>query len=310
MSGGTEWIAVDWGTSNLRVWGIDADGAVTFANSSDKGMGKLERAAFPASLSDVLAGHLEPRADPYDVLIAGMAGARQGWMEAPYVEAPADLDALLASAVRPEMPDPHLSPRILPGVCQRGQGAEDVMRGEETQLLGLSALLEGFSGTVVMPGTHSKWAELDGRTVRRFATAMTGELFEVLKTHSVLRHSVGGDPADPERNEGFDAGLDTGLARPEKLVSDLFRVRSGSLLSGRSQPWGAGFLSGLLVGAEIGGQKGLASGGEVPLIGSNALSALYVRGFERIGVATRMVDATDATLAGLKAARGLSVIQE
>ncbi|MGO4836807.1 2-dehydro-3-deoxygalactonokinase [Rhizobiaceae sp. 2RAB30] len=178
MSGATDWIAVDWGTSNLRVWGIDADGAVTFANSSEKGMGKLERAAFPAALSEVLAGHVEPGADPYDVLISGMAGARQGWMEAPYVEAPADLDALLASAVRPEMPDPHLSPRILPGVCQRGQGAEDVMRGEETQLLGLSALLEGFSGTVVMPGTHSKWAELDGRTVRRFATAMTGELFD------------------------------------------------------------------------------------------------------------------------------------
>lgn len=307
MTGKTEWIAVDWGTSNLRVWGIGAGGATTFANSSDKGMGKLESQAFPAALTEVLSGHVEPDGDPLDVLVCGMAGARQGWLEAPYVEAPADLGALAAGAVRPAMPDTRLAPRILPGICQRQAGAEDVMRGEETQLLGLSALLEGFSGTVVMPGTHSKWVELDGRTVRRFATAMTGELFEVLKTHSVLRHSVGGDPADPERNEGFDAGLDTGLARPEKLVSDLFRVRSGSLLSGRSQPWCAGFLSGLLIGAEIGSQRML--GGEVPLIGSAALSALYARGFGRIGVATRTIDATDATLAGLKAARGWSGIR-
>jgi len=303
MAGKVEWIAVDWGTSNLRAWGIGADGAVAFAASSDKGMGRLEPSAFPSALSEVVSGHIEEDGAPLDVLICGMAGARQGWMEAPYLEAPADLGGLAAGAVRPTMPDSRLSPRILPGICQRQPGAEDVMRGEETQLLGISALLDGFSGTVVMPGTHSKWVELNGSHVRRFATAMTGELFEVLGTHSVLRHSVGGDAGDPHRNEGFDAGLDTGLARPEKLVSELFRVRPRSLLSAKSAPWCSGFLSGLLIGAEIGGQREWAAGGEIPLIGSAALCALYAKGFDRLGIATRVIDATDATLTGLKTAR-------
>lgn len=303
MSGNTEWIAVDWGTSNLRVWGVDAGGALTFANSSDKGMGKLEPSAFPAALAEVVAGHVEPDGAPLDVLVCGMAGARQGWLEAPYVETPADLGSLAARAVRPDMPGSRLAPRILPGICQRRAGAEDVMRGEETQLLGLSRLLNGFSGVVVMPGTHSKWVELDHDIVRRFATAMTGELFEVLRTHSVLRHSAGGEAGGPERDEGFDAGLDTGLARPDRLMSELFKVRTRSLLSGQSAPWCSGFLSGLLIGAEIGGQREWAAGGDIPLIGSAALCALYARGFGRLGITTRLVDATEATLAGLRAAR-------
>ena len=92
-----------------------------------------------------------------------MAGARQGWREAPYLDAPADLGALVAGAVAPAMPDARSSPRVLPGVCQRLMGAEDVMRGEETQLLGLGALWPGFGGVVCMPGTHSKWVQLSGR---------------------------------------------------------------------------------------------------------------------------------------------------
>src|SRR5439155_22401473 len=94
-------------------------------------------------------------------------------------------------------PGTRFSPRILPGVCQRLTGAEDVMRGEETQLLGLGTLWPGFSGVVCLPGTHSKWVQLTGRRVERFATAMTGELFEVLRTHSVLRHSFAGPVQGP-----------------------------------------------------------------------------------------------------------------
>lgn len=305
MAGKTEWIAVDWGTSNLRAWGIDAGGAITFAASSDKGMGKLEPRAFPAALTEALTGHVGRDGDPLDVLICGMAGARQGWREAPYLETPANLGRLAAASVRPEMQGSRLSPRILPGICQREPGAEDVMRGEETQLLGLSALLQSFSGVVVMPGTHSKWVELDGRIVRRFATAMTGEIFEVLGTHSVLRHSVSGAAVDGDRNEGFESGLIAGLARPERLVSELFRIRPRALLSGVDAAWCSGFLSGLLIGAEIGGLRGWASGGEIPLIGGKALCGLYARGFAKLGIQTRIIDATDATLAGLKAARGL-----
>ncbi len=303
MSSEPEWVAVDWGTSNLRAWGIDAKGEVLFALASDRGMGRLRPDAFADTLSALLSDRVAADGPPLSVLICGMAGARQGWLEAPYLNAPADLGGLMFGAVQPPMPGSRLVPHILPGVCQKFSGAEDVMRGEETQLLGLSALIPGFSGVAVMPGTHSKWALVNDRRIERFATVMTGELFEILRTHSVLRLSLSGDVAGPERDTGFDVGLVAGIDAPEKLSAMLFKVRASSLLSARGPDWCAGFLSGLLIGAEIGGQRDWIGEPEIPLIGGAALCALYVRGFAIIGARARIVDATEATLAGLKAAR-------
>lgn len=302
MTSAVDWIAVDWGTSNLRAWGVKHDGEVAFMRSSDQGMGKLTREAYPEVLKALLEDEIETQSGPLSVLICGMAGARQGWLEAPYLEAPADLGGLAFAAVSPEVAGSRLVPKILPGVCQK-QNGDDVMRGEETQLLGLSALKPGFSGVVCMPGTHSKWAQLDGRKVERFTTVMTGELYEILRTHSVLRHSLTGDLDGPERAEGFDAGLTAGLDAPEKLSATLFKVRAGSLLSGRTPSWCAGYLSGLLIGTEIGGQRDWITDAEIPLIGGGALCALYAQGLAKIGAKGQVVDATEATIAGLKAAR-------
>ena len=302
MADRAEWIAVDWGPSNLRAWGIDAAGGIAFSRSSDQGMGKLTPDAYPGVLTALLAEAV-PAAAPIDVLICGMAGARQGWLEAPYLDTPADLSHLLARSVAPQMPGTGFRVRILPGVCFRSPGAEDVMRGEETQLLGLHALSPDFTGLVVMPGTHSKWATLADSRIERFSSAMTGELFEVLRTHSVLRHSLQGELVGPDRDSGFEAGLAQGLGAPQRLTATLFKVRAGSLLSGRSAPWCAGFLSGLLIGAEIGGQRDWITDAEIPLVGSSGLCGLYARGFAVLGARTRIVDATDATLAGLRAAR-------
>lgn len=301
-----DWVAVDWGTSNLRAWGVDAAGAVTVSRGSPNGMGKLTREQFPGALSDLLEGVEGQSGGPVQVLICGMAGARQGWLEAPYLQAPTDLRGLLDGAVRPEMPDARLAPAILPGVCQKIPGSDNVMRGEETQLLGLAALNPGFSGVVCMPGTHSKWAQLSGTRIERFATAMTGELFEVLKTHSVLRHSLAGDLDGPGRADGFATGVQIGIDHPERLLGQLFEVRAGSLLSGRQPDWCAGYLSGLLIGSEIGANREWIGTAEVPLIGSAALCALYGQALARIGVRSRLVDATEAVLAGLKAARQFS----
>jgi 2-dehydro-3-deoxygalactonokinase len=292
-----EWIAVDWGTSNVRVWGVDAAGGTVFAESSDQGMSKLTPAQYP----DVLAGLIGTHAPGVnEVVICGMAGARQGWLEAPYRETPSKLSGLLDAAVAP--PAPGLSVRILPGICQR-TGGEDVMRGEETQLLGLLALRPGYSGAVIMPGTHSKWVRLEDGTVTGFATAMTGELYDVLGTHSVLRHSLSGERTGPATEDGVAEGLDAGLNDPAQVTSLLFRTRAASLLSGRGPDWCSGYLSGLLVGAEIGGRRGWLGNGSVPLVGSARLCRLYGAGLARIGVESETVDATDATLAGLKAAR-------
>jgi 2-dehydro-3-deoxygalactonokinase len=300
-----DWVAVDWGTSNLRAWGMAADGAVLFERTSPKGMGKLTREEFPAALSELLDGVPPAQAGQLDVLICGMAGARQGWLEAPYLEAPTDLRGLIEGAVRPAMPDSHLAPAILPGVCQK-VGGDNVMRGEETQLLGLAALDPEFSGVVCMPGTHSKWAQLSGSRIEQFSTAMTGEMFEVLRTHSVLRHSLGGDLDGPGRAEGFAEGATKGLERPEQLLGTMFEVRAASLLSGRQPDWCAGYLSGLLIGAEIGGNRHLIGSQPVPLIGSPALCALYARVLEMAGAKGEPRDATEIVLAGLKAARGFA----
>lgn len=300
-----DWVAVDWGTSNLRAWGIGPDGAVAFEKTSPKGMGKLAREEFPAALAELLEDVAPAYGGTLDVLICGMAGARQGWLEAPYLEAPTDLRGLLDSAVRPEMPDRSIAPAILPGVCQKA-GADNVMRGEETQLLGLAALNPGFTGVVCMPGTHSKWAQLSGTRIERFSTAMTGEMFEVLRTHSVLRHSLAGDLDGPGRGEGFAAGAAAGLEHPEQLLGTLFQVRAGSLLSGRQPDWCAGYLSGLLIGTEIGSNRHLIGDQPVPLIGSPALCALYAQVLDMAGAKGQPQDATEIVLAGLKAARSFA----
>jgi 2-dehydro-3-deoxygalactonokinase len=289
-----EWIAVDWGTSNVRVWGIDAAGGIAFSAESDRGMGKISPPDYPGVLTSLVEPH---GGVPGDILVCGMAGARQGWKEAAYIETPADLSHLIDGAVSP----PGASARILPGVCQRQP--EDVMRGEETQLLGLLALKGVYSGPVVMPGTHSKWVRLEGGRIIEFGTAMTGELYDILGTHSVLRHSFGGERTGPATEDGIATGLDAGLEDPTLLTSLLFRTRAASLLSGKGPDWCSGYLSGLLVGAEIGGRRDWLGDTAVPLLGSARLCRLYAAGLARIGAKSETIDATDATLAGLKAAR-------
>jgi len=303
IPGEVEWVAVDWGTSNLRAWGIGTCGDVSFSLMSDQGMSKLTPDAYPGVLGALLSGNLPSKRSQVDVLICGMAGAKQGWMEAPYLDAPADLETLVDRAVAPAMPDARVSARILPGICQRITNQEDVMRGEETQLLGLGTLWPDFKGVVCMPGTHSKWVQLTGRRVQRFTTAMTGELFEVLRTHSVLRHSFSGPIQGPQHDDGLQAGLMCGIEAPQKLPVMLFKVRAGSLLTGRAADWCAGFLSGLLIGSEIGALRGWIGETEIAIVGNAALAERYARGFAIVGGQARIVDGVEATLAGLKTAR-------
>jgi 2-dehydro-3-deoxygalactonokinase len=303
MTHEAEWVAVDWGTTNLRAWGIGPGGEVVFARSSDQGMSRLQPGAYPGALAALLADQFAAAGPRIGTLICGMAGARQGWLEAPYLDAPADLGDLASKSVAPAIPGARWSARILPGICQRQAGAEDVMRGEETQLLGLGTLMPGFAGVVCMPGTHSKWVRLAGRRVEGFATAMTGELFEVLRTHSVLRHSLAGPLQGPHREAGFEAGLAAGLVSPQALSATLFKVRAASLLSGRSPDWCAGFLSGLLIGSEIGAQRDWLGTGEAAIVGDAGLAALYAKGLAMVGGKARIIDGTEATLAGLKTAR-------
>ncbi len=300
MAGEVEWGAGDWGTSNVRAWGIDAAGAIAFATGSDRGMGRIGRADYPAVLDELIGGLVPGKSE---IVICGMAGARQGWLEAAYLSTPANLHELSHHAAIPTGADARFSLRILPGVCQRTAGHEDVMRGEETQLLGLLGLHPGFAGTAILPGTHSKWVTIDDGRITRFETAMTGELYELLAEHSVLRHSLAGERVGPATDDGFTEGMGAGLARPEIVTGLMFRTRAASLLADKGADWCAGYLSGLLIGAEIGGHQSWLTGGPVPLIGSDRLSKLYATALKSLGVASFAVDAAEATIAGLKEAR-------
>ena len=286
---------VDWGTSNLRIWLVDSQGAVLGERQSPEGMGSLDKAAYPA----VLEGHLSALGAPSDlpVVVAGMAGARTGWREAPYVETPAPLVGLFQHAVQPEGVSRPVY--ILPGVCQREGGAYDVMRGEETQLAG--ALEQGLDNALFcLPGTHSKWALVEDGQVRRFSTVMTGELFNLISRQSILRLSVpedGDAEADPEI---FDAAVAQALEPGFALTSVLFSIRAEGLLAPDARINPAARLSGLLIGAEIAAiRDDLHRYGKAYLIGTGKLTRLYARSITKAGGEPVMLDG------GLLVRRGL-----
>ena len=176
-------VAVDWGTSSFRGWLMSAGGDVLAESRGSEGMLHCSGTGFAPVLRDHLARLGAPEEIP--VLICGMACARQGWVEAPYLKTPTRLDALHEGAVRI---DAATDIRILPGVAQARADRPDVMLGEETQLLGVTE--PGFTGLVCIPGTHSKWIRIEAGRIVEFSTYMTGELYAVMAQHSILAHAL------------------------------------------------------------------------------------------------------------------------
>lgn len=298
--------AVDWGTTRMRVWLLDAGGAVLGERRSDEGMLSAASTGFQKVLDRHLA---ELAATPeLPVIMCGMVGARQGWVEAPYAATPAKLADVLAGAV--PVPGAIRDIRIVPGIAQNAADAPDIMRGEETQLAG--ALREGRH-VACLPGTHSKWVDVSDGAVTGFGTWMTGELFSVLAQHSVLKHSVGGGAlAFPPDSAAFSAGVETGLDEAATLTSKLFGIRAGGLLHGLSSADAAARLSGLLIGAEIRAASArYPADGPVVLVGSGLMYELYRRALGAAGIASVRADADEAVRAGLfEAARRCGMVRQ
>ncbi|MEV8467593.1 2-dehydro-3-deoxygalactonokinase [Fluviibacterium sp. DFM31] len=286
------YVGVDWGTSSFRLWVIDADGQVLSERKGSEGMSTLTATQFGPVLEAHLAA-LDVGTD-VPVVICGMAGARTGWREARYLDLPLPLDRLAESAIR--VPHDSRDIRILPGVAQRAASAPDVMRGEETMLLGAVRQF-GVDGTVCMPGTHSKWAVIEKGVLARFETAMTGEIFALLSRQSTLSHFVDAAKFD---GEAFDGGVRAALTHPESLLRDLFHLRAGPLLDLMEGAEVASRLSGLLIGLEIAGAQAKA-GDSVTLIASGVLADRYMRALDGTGCLVRRLDADDAVCAGLSA---------
>lgn len=288
------WIAIDWGTSNLRAWLMDGTTAEAQAASGD-GMGSLTPDAFEPALLKLAKPWLAEHGR-LDAVACGMVGARQGWREAPYVSVPSPpLDP--ARFVHAPCSDARLTVTIVHGMSQ--DDPAEIMRGEETQLAGLLALDPGFDGMACLPGTHSKWARLAGGRMRGFATFMTGELFSLLDRQSVLRHVTG----DGRDDTAFAGGVTDGLADPASLVSSLFGIRAAALVAGLKPASARERLSGLLIGAEIAAARTRFGAGVVTVIGTDALADRYVRALEIAGVGATSRDGSQLVLAGLTAAR-------
>ncbi|WP_244479308.1 MULTISPECIES: 2-dehydro-3-deoxygalactonokinase [unclassified Rhizobium] len=296
---GARYAAVDWGTSSFRIWLIGDTGEILSERRSAEGMTTAAQTGF----STVLEAHLDAMgADAtLPVVICGMAGARQGWVEAGYLDTPAALSEIVRHAVA--VPDAARDIRILPGLAQRDAAMPDVMRGEETQLLGSVGALPG-TRLVCMPGTHSKWVRVADGKVERFSTFMSGELFDVVSRHSILSHAVADAQAFDGAHPAFGAAVAEAMAHPGMATNLLFTVRSGQLLHGHGPTDAKARLSGLMIGLEIAGATTLTDDAKAPisLVASGPLAGLYAQALAAAGLTSARIDADEAVRGGLAAA--------
>ncbi|WP_395710627.1 2-dehydro-3-deoxygalactonokinase [Reyranella sp.] len=291
-------MVIDWGTSSFRGWLMSTNGAMLAESRGGEGMLHCIDAGFAPVLRDHLVRLGATEETP--VLICGMAGARQGWVEAPYLRTPTRLEALHEGAIRI---DAAADIRILPGIAQAKPERPDVMRGEETQLLGVTE--PDFTGYVCIPGTHSKWITIEAGHVVEFSTYMTGELYSVISQNSILNHAIDATDQGAEDGEPFHEGLSRALATPTALTASLFRLRASQLLGFEQRADGAARLSGLLIGTEIADViQRHGSLQSVRLIAAGALGRLYAAALTARGLDVTKLDAEQASRRGLCKAAG------
>jgi 2-dehydro-3-deoxygalactonokinase len=283
-------IAVDWGTSSLRAARLAADGTVLEERSSPRGILTVPAGGFPAVLQDTCGDWL---ADPAALcLVSGMAGSRQGWREAPYCACPAGFEEVARELA-------WIEPgriALVPGLSCEHDGVPDVMRGEEVQVFGAMDLLQARDGTFVLPGTHSKWVRIEGGRVQSFATAMTGELYALLRQHSILARTLPQDDG-PLDTDAFVQGVRHAHAAGS-LLRSAFSARTLSLFDRMPAAAQPSYLSGLVIGEEL---RALASPGDpVVLIGSPALTRRYALALQVLDCPARSLG-SEATWHGLRA---------
>jgi len=281
-------IAVDWGTTNRRAWRLDRGGAVQAEMEDDRGIIAVAKGGFPAA-----AAEIRERLGDLPMLMAGMVGSNRGWVEAPYVPCPAGLSELASNLCRID----GQRAAVVPGVAFDAGGEADVMRGEEVQLLGAHA--EGWIGgdaTLCHPGTHNKWVRMAGGRIALFRTVMTGEIFNLLREHSILADLLAA-PVEP--GPAFDAGVRHGLERDD-LTAELFSVRARALLGKAPRDEASAYVSGLLVGADLKVGLPLAGDGEIVVMGRPELTRLFSAALAIAARPAREVDGDVAFLAGVR----------
>ncbi|HEY1314884.1 MAG TPA: 2-dehydro-3-deoxygalactonokinase [Steroidobacteraceae bacterium] len=302
--GGASFVAGDWGTSNLRLFLCDADGAA-LDQLTGPGVAEVAGSSGAAGFADTFDSLTAPWQAAHAVLpavLCGMVGSSIGWIQAPYVPCPAMPEQIIDACTA--LPGARI--HIVPGLsCRNRFNAPDFMRGEETQILGaLTRVPELSRGTrlLCLPGTHTKWVVLVDGLLRDFFTAPSGELFALLCEHSVLVRKPKGDaPADLA---AFQAGLARFNEFPNaQLLHRLFECRSRQLSGELAAQSADAYLSGLLIASDVHGALGALSGAvaerSVCLIGTDRLLQLYALALQSHGFAALPVEGAAAALAGL-----------
>jgi 2-dehydro-3-deoxygalactonokinase len=272
-------LAIDWGSSGFRAYRLGIDGAVQEMRTGASGIASLTPTDYPSVLRQQIGDWLDA-APAVPVLLSGMVGSRQGWREAAYASCPASLADLADKLCPVELGQGRIA-YIVPGLsCRTADGIPDVMRGEEMQIFGLD---EQSDATVCLPGTHSKHADLRGGRITGFRTAMTGEVFALLKSQGLIAAMLQTDvTADPDTAE---AAFHAGLARSGQaggLLHHIFGVRTRRLFDEVCAAAGADYLSGILIGHEL---RATDWSGRVIIVGTGALASRYRKAFAALGTA-------------------------
>ncbi len=288
-------VGVDWGTTHRRAYALTPSGACVSEYNDDQGA-LASKGRFPQSLQDAVTAL---GVTPTVVVASGMVGSALGWYEVPYVDATVPLYALAEHALNVPTQGLHTPVMLLPGYCIRNAaGVPDVMRGEETQLLGAWALGHA-SGWFVLPGTHSKWVQLHEGRVLQLRTYMTGELFDLLRKQGTLAAAAQADSAAWD-DDAFLQGVDA--AGAHALSHTLFSARARVVSKDMPAASTTSYLSGLLIGAELKDVLGAGSSGEhsLALIGSPYLAALYQKAAQHMRCHFQVLDAREVFLAAVQ----------
>ena len=290
-------IAADWGTSNLRVWGMDHQGNVINNIANGKGMSSLKPSEFETYFIGLIGNWLPKEENVRcPIIICGMAGAKTGWKEAAYLTAPCP-PINKEKIIQIETEDQRISVSIVPGIMQKSP--PDVMRGEETQIAGYLSKNPDFDGIICLPGTHTKWAHISAGEIVSFKTFMTGEIFLSLSERSILKSSVQSNDFDPT---SFIKAFEDTYSNPALLSSKLFGLRAADLLENTSTKFLKSKLSGYLIGSELAGAKSYWLGQNIVMIGNDDLCVLYEKALKKLGLNTTIENTQNVTLNGLKQA--------
>ncbi|MCL2893693.1 2-dehydro-3-deoxygalactonokinase [Brenneria tiliae] len=286
------YIAIDWGSTNLRAW-LYLDGACVDKTQSEAGVTRLNGRTPQQVFQQIVAPW---RRHDVPVVMAGMIGSNAGWLSVPYLSCPTRLTEVARRLTRVEAAEP-LAAWIVPGLSIEREDNCNVMRGEETQLIG--AYRECPSALYLMPGTHSKWVLTDGGTVTDFRTVMTGELHHLLIKQSLIGVGIGEQRPSPQ---AFQQGVEQGFAE-ENIIRCLFETRAAHVLGRLEKSAVSDWLSGVLIGNEVAQmqrQYQVAAGTCVTIIGSPALAERYQPALRQAGLTFQSLDGDRAFQAGIR----------